>query len=317
MGKGASGRGPGAANEESARTPPRTQSEGHETLCVDTLGHAAEVTGIIVAPMTDIDSMYASQQGDDDDRVTGWPAVTQRERQSTPPFFSLAVCRSNQSRYDATDAHSRISHQPLTAEAPRCVARAAFSKFFGESSDSLAWSYLSAGAAAGLPCLPIRHVNGQLRPFVPETDAFPSPTPVHRSGVDVAVACEHNARPVTDMESQTNELAYKPTANAAAAGRLSTACRLFRRWLQQWHHGSATHFTFAGPSAVPIRPHYVSIPTAITACSPFLPRRHHPCSSQQRPIRFQDATEILLLLIYPVTLASFAKLTLITEPGRY
>lgn len=50
-----------------------------------------------------------------------------------------------------------------------------------------------------------------------------------------------------------------------------------------------SHFTFAGHSAIPIRAHYVSIPTTITACSPFSPRRHHPCQSQ-RAIRFQDAT---------------------------
>lgn len=51
-----------------------------------------------------------------------------------------------------------------------------------------------------------------------------------------------------------------------------------------------SHFTFAGPSAVPIRPHYVSLPTTIiTASSPSPPRRHHPCP-YQRAIRFQDAT---------------------------
>lgn len=121
------------------------------------------------------------------------------------------------------------------------------------------------------------------------------------------------------MESQTNELATSrlPTLQLPVAYRLPVGC-----FVAGCSNGITDpllilHSLVPPLSlAVPIRPHYVSIPTAITACSPFLPRRRHPCSSQQS-IRFQDATEILLLLIYPVTLASFAKLTLTSEPGRY
>jgi hypothetical protein len=53
-------------------------------------------------------------------------------------------------------------------------------------------------------------------------------------------------------------------------------------------------------------------PLPITACSPCPPRRPNPCQSQ-RAIRFQDATRILLRVIYSVTLAIWDSLT----PSRH
>jgi hypothetical protein len=77
----------------------------------------------------------------------------------------------------------------------------------------------------------------------------------------------------------------------------------------EWHHGSALILRLlVFPLFLSAHTTYPN-PLSITACSPYAPRRPNPCLSQ-RAIRFQDATQILLFTIYPVTLAPWDKLTL-------
>lgn len=108
-----------------------------------------------------------------------------------------------------------------------------------------------------------------------------------RSGVAILwLALGHTtACPSGESESQTIRTSSNWAASTAFARRLSTDFGCFPGTMAP---RIRVHFTFAGPSAIPIRPHYVSMPTtAITASSPFPPRPYHPCSSQ-RAIRFQD-----------------------------